>query len=78
VPVWLWEGHPVNILYNSSFIIKLLLLKNSIIEILYNSILVIIDRFIKYIYFISYIEANGIDKFIYIFIRIVVSNYRKL
>jgi hypothetical protein len=46
-----------------------------IIGVKYNSILVIIDRFIKYAYFILYREASNIDKLIYIFLRIIISNY---
>ena len=38
------------------WIVKLLLLKESIINTIYNLILIIINKFIKYIYFIPYIK----------------------
>ena len=47
------------------WIIKLLLLKEFIINIVYDLVLVIIDRFIKYIYFLLYIKELGAENFIY-------------
>ena len=47
------------------WIIKLLLLREFIINIVYNSILIIIDKFIKYIYFLLYIEELGIENLAY-------------
>ena len=44
----------------------------------YNSILVVVDRLIKYIYFILFIETSTVEDLIYIFIKIVVGNYRIL
>ena len=35
------------------------------INIIYNLILIIIDRFIKYIYFLSYIEESGAEELTY-------------
>ena len=48
-----------------NWIMKLLLLKEFIINIIYNLILIIIDRFIKYIYFLLYIKESGIEELIY-------------
>ena len=48
-----------------NWIIKLPLLKKFIINMIYNLILVVINRFIKYAYFLSYIEKSGIEEFVY-------------
>ena len=42
------------------FIVKLFKSKNIIIEINYNNILIIINKFIKYFYFIPYNEIYGV------------------
>ncbi len=57
------------------FIIKLLLFKDLIINISYNSILIITDRLMKYIYFINYLEAFNAEDLIYIFLRIIFANH---
>ena len=44
---------------------KLLLLKEFIINIIYNLILIIIDKFIKYVYFLLYIEELGVEELVY-------------
>ena len=44
----------------------------------YNSILVIVDRFTKYAYFLPYKEASNVDKLIYAFLQIIISNYGTL
>ena len=44
----------------------------------YDSILIITDRLIKYIYFVLYKEATNIEDLIYTFLKIVVANYRTL
>ena len=62
----------------ANFIIKLLLSKNSITGVIYNSALIIIDRFIKYVYFIFYLETAIAKDFIYIFLRNIFVNYRIL
>ena len=58
--------------------VKLPLLIEPIIGIEYNSILVIIERLTKYKYFILYKEASNAKELVYIFLRIVVANYRIL
>ncbi len=51
------------------------MLKNLIINISYNSILVIINRLIKYAYFINYIKVLNTEDLIYIFLRIIFANH---
>jgi prepilin signal peptidase PulO-like enzyme (type II secretory pathway) len=60
------------------FVIKLLLSQDLIIGIKYNFILVVIDRLIKYIYIILYLEASIAENLAYMFLRIVVTNYNIL
>jgi hypothetical protein len=60
------------------FIIKLLLLQDLITRIKYDSILVIIDRLIKYIYMILYLKANTAEDLAYIFLRVIIANYSTL
>jgi hypothetical protein len=60
------------------FIIKLLLLQDLIIRIKYDSILIIINRLIKYIYIILYLKANIAEDLVYIFLRIIITNYNIL
>jgi hypothetical protein len=60
------------------FVIKLLLLQDLIIGIEYDSILVIIDRLIKYIYIILYLKANITEDLAYIFLKVIVTNYNIL
>ncbi len=61
-----------------NFIIKLLLLKNLIINVNYNNILIIINRLMKYIYFINYIEVSNIEDLIYIFLKMIFANHNIL
>jgi len=58
-----------------NFIIKLLLSKNSITNISYNSILIIINKLIKYIYFINYIKILNAEDLIYIFLQTIFTNH---
>ncbi len=58
-----------------NFIIKLLLSKNPIIKVDYNSILIIINKLIKYIYFINYIKALNAEDLICTFLQIIFANY---
>jgi hypothetical protein len=44
----------------------------------YNSILVIIDRFTKFTYFLPYKEANSIDNLTYTFLQTIISNHSTL
>jgi hypothetical protein len=60
------------------FIVKLLLLQDLITGIKYNSILVIMDKLIKYIYIILYLEVNIAEDLVYIFLRIIITNYSAL
>jgi hypothetical protein len=60
------------------FVIKLLLLRDLIIRIEYDSILVITDRLIKYTYIILYLEASTAEDLVYAFLRVVVANYSAL
>jgi hypothetical protein len=53
----------------------LLLFKELIIGVIYNSILVIIDRLIKYIYFLPYKEASIVEELAYIFIKTIIINH---
>ena len=58
--------------------IKLLLFKESFIEIEYDSILMITCRFTKYKYFISYLKISTAEDLAYIFLKFIHSNYRLL
>ena len=44
---------------------KLPLLKKFMINIVYNLILIIMDKFIKYAYFILYIKESGMEELVY-------------
>ncbi len=61
-----------------NFIIKLSLSKNLITNINYNSILIIINRLTKYIYFINYLKTSNIEDLIYTFLQIIFVNYNML
>jgi hypothetical protein len=60
------------------FVVKLLLSQDLIIRVEYDFILVIIDRLTKYIYIILYLKANIAEDLVYIFLRVVVTNYSAL
>jgi hypothetical protein len=60
------------------FVIKLLLSRDPITKIEYDSILVVTDRLIKYTYIILYLEASTAENLVYIFLRVVVANYSAL
>jgi hypothetical protein len=57
------------------FVIKLLLSRDLIIKIEYDSILVVTDKLTKYIYIILYLEANIAENLAYMFLKVVVANY---
>jgi hypothetical protein len=57
---------------------KLLLLQDLITGVEYDFILVIINRLIKYIYIILYLEASIVENLVYIFLKIVIANYNAL
>ncbi len=58
-----------------NFIIKLFKLKKRVIEIIYDFILIIMNRLIKYEYFLSYKKATFAKDLIYTFLRIIVANH---
>ncbi len=57
------------------FIIKLFLFKDLIINISYNSVLIITNRLIKYAYFINYLKVFNAENLAYTFLRIIFVNY---
>jgi hypothetical protein len=57
------------------FIVKLLLLKEVLTGVIYDLILVVTDRLIKYAYFISYKEGSTIEELAYTFNRNIIINY---
>jgi hypothetical protein len=60
------------------FVIKLLLSRDLITGVEYDSILVITDRLTKYIYIILYLEASIAKDLVYIFLRIIIANHSAL
>ncbi len=58
-----------------NFIIKLFLFKDSIINVSYNSILIITNRLIKYAYFINYLKAFNAEDLVYIFLQTIFTNH---
>jgi hypothetical protein len=61
-----------------NFIIKLPLLKEVFTGVIYNLILIITDRLIKYAYLISYKEGLTIEELIYIFNKNIITNHEIL
>jgi hypothetical protein len=57
------------------FVTKLLLFKKLIIRVMYDSIMVVINRFTKYAYFIPYLKSFSAEDFAYIFYKYVVANH---
>ena len=60
------------------FIIKLPILKEPLIDIIYNSILVIMNTLTKYIYLKLYKEVFIVKELVYIFNKIVIIRYEIL
>jgi hypothetical protein len=60
------------------FITKLPLFKELMTEVMYDFIMVVIDKFTKYVYFISYLESFLAENLAYIFHKYVMANYRFL
>jgi hypothetical protein len=58
-----------------NFIVKLPPFIELITEVIYDFILVIINRFTKYEYFISYKESLLIEKLVYTFNKHITGNY---
>jgi hypothetical protein len=44
----------------------------------YDFILVVIDRLIKYTYIILYLEASIVKDLVYMFLRVIITNYSAL
>ncbi len=61
-----------------NFIVKLFKSKKRVIEIMYDSILIITDRLIKYKYFLSYKKATFAENLTYTFLRTIVTNHELL
>jgi hypothetical protein len=57
------------------FVIKLPLFKELMIGVIYDSIMVVIDRLTKYIYFIPYFESSLAENLAYIFYKYVIANH---
>jgi hypothetical protein len=57
------------------FIVKLLLLKEAIIEVIYDLVLIIINRLIKYAHFIFYRKGSTAEDLVYDFNRNVIANH---
>jgi hypothetical protein len=45
-------------------------------EMIYNSIMVVTDRFTKYAYFIPYLESSLAEDLAYIFHKYIMANYK--
>jgi hypothetical protein len=60
------------------FIVKLPPLVKPITEVVFDSILIIIDRLTKYGYFILYKESLSAEELVYAFNKHIVGNYRIL
>jgi hypothetical protein len=60
------------------FITKLSLFKKLITGVIYDSIIVVINRFTKYAYFISYFKNFSAEDLVYIFYKYVIANYEFL
>ena len=58
-----------------NFIIKLSKSKKRVIETMYDFILIITDRLIKYKYFLSYKKATFAEDLTYTFLRMIVANH---
>jgi hypothetical protein len=57
------------------FVTKLSLSKKPITGIMYDSIMIVTDRFTKYAYFIPYLESFSTEDFVYIFHKHIVTNH---
>ena len=58
-----------------NFVVKLPLSKKLIIDIIFDLIIVIVDRLIKDIIFILFKEALNADKLAYIFLRNIITEH---
>ncbi|PTB47340.1 hypothetical protein M431DRAFT_102478, partial [Trichoderma harzianum CBS 226.95] len=57
--------------------LKKLIIKWTVI-VLYNNIFIIVNRFIKIVYFILFKEVSNIKKLAYVIIKYIISNYKLL
>ena len=57
------------------FIVKLLRSKKPLTKTLYDNILVIVDKFTKFSYFVLYKKRSTAEKMAYTFFKIVISSY---
>jgi hypothetical protein len=57
------------------FVTKLPLFRELMTGVIYDSIIVIIDRLTKYAYFIPYLKSSSAEDLAYIFYKYVVANY---
>jgi hypothetical protein len=57
------------------FVTKLLLFKELITGVIYNSIIVVTDRLTKYVYFIPYLESFLAEDLAYIFYKYIMANH---
>jgi hypothetical protein len=57
------------------FITKLSLFKELIIGVMYDSIIIVINRLTKYAYFIPYLESFSAEDLAYIFYKYIMANY---
>jgi hypothetical protein len=67
--------HPIQPLLTQQ---KLLLSRDLITRVKYNSILVVMDRLTKYTYIIPYLKASIAKNLAYVFFKIIVANYNIL
>ena len=65
-----------NIILN--FIIKLSKFKKKITKAIYNFILIIVNRLIKYNYFLSYKKASTAKDLVYTFFKTIITNHKLL
>ena len=61
-----------------NFIIKLSIFKKPLISTIYNSILIIVNILIKYIYLELYKKVSIVKDLVYIFNKIIIIRYRIL
>jgi hypothetical protein len=57
------------------FITKLPLFKESITGVIYDSIIIVTDKLIKYAYFIPYFKSFSAEDLAYIFHKHIIANY---
>ena len=67
-----WQSVTMN------FIVKLLKFKKSITEFEYDSIMIVMNRFIKKAYFISFYKEMRVKEIIYLFKQHIIANHKVL